>query len=132
MSPLTNRLPGNSSRMSTHATTVPITAPIAALTSAAPSVIPRARRASGVVTDCQKADGLWLTALTVTAASGIRTMTLSHSVDSPRASPPPRRAARGTGRARGVFGASVAGAAGAAYALAGGSGDPRGLLDLDD
>ena len=49
---------------------------MAALISAAASVIPRARRTSGFVTDCQKLDGLWLTALTVTAASGIRTMTL--------------------------------------------------------
>jgi hypothetical protein len=35
-----------------------------------------ARSASGLVTDCQKLDGLWLTALTPTAASGSRTMML--------------------------------------------------------
>ena len=46
------------------------------MSSEAPSVVASARSASGLVTDCQKFDGLWLTALTVTAASGIRTMTL--------------------------------------------------------
>ena len=54
------RLPGNSSRTSTQATRVPITAPIAAVTSETPSVVASARNASVLVTDCQKLDGLWL------------------------------------------------------------------------
>ena len=70
------RLPGNSSRTSTHATTVPITAPIAATTSDDPSVTASAVSAVLLVIDCQNSLGLWENALTATAASGISTMML--------------------------------------------------------
>src|SRR5690349_9506351 len=71
-----NRLPGNSSRTNTQATTVPITAPIAATSSDAPSVTASAVSDVLLVIDCQNSLGLWENALTTTAASGISTMML--------------------------------------------------------
>ena len=65
MSALMNRWPGNRSRTSTQATRVPITAPMAAVSSEAASVMPSALSDVGLVTESQKLDGLWLTALTV-------------------------------------------------------------------
>src|ERR1700757_3249375 len=111
MRALMNRWLGNRSRTSTQATIVPITAPMADTTSAAPSVIPSARRATGLVTDSQKLAGLCDTALTVTAASGMRTMTLRYRIDSPRPSPYGRRPAPTRGRAgRAGAGAGAGGA----------------------
>src|SRR6201999_1739964 len=71
ISALTIRLPGNSSRTRTQATSVPITAPSTATISDTTSVTASARSTPVLVTDCQNDDGLWLTALTTTAASGI-------------------------------------------------------------
>ena len=51
---LTNPLPGNSSRTSTHAIAVPVTAWIAATIADAASVSFSAASASGEVTTCQK------------------------------------------------------------------------------
>ncbi|MBV9836589.1 MAG: hypothetical protein JO156_00620 [Solirubrobacterales bacterium] len=64
------------SRTSTHATSVPITAPIAATISEAPTVIASARRASVLSIELQNVLAPDDTALTATAASGISTITL--------------------------------------------------------
>ena len=55
---------------------MPITAPIAATTSEAVSVMARALSDTGLVTDCQKAEGPCEAAFTATAESGISTITL--------------------------------------------------------
>jgi hypothetical protein len=47
-----------------------------AVSNEATRVMARALIDVGLVTDCQKLEGLWVTALTATAASGSRTMTL--------------------------------------------------------
>ena len=73
---LTSRLPGNWSRTSTHATSVPITAPIAAITSDATTVTASAVSTSLVVIESQKAPSPWENAFATIAASGISTITL--------------------------------------------------------
>ena len=103
---LTNRLPGNRSRTRTQAISVPITAPIAATSSEATSVTASALSAVGVVIERHSVAGPWETALTATAASGIRTNALRYSVATPRPSP------RAPGRRRGRPGARAPGAPG--------------------
>jgi hypothetical protein len=70
------RLPGNSSRISTHATSVPITALIIATSSDEPSVTTSVWIAKVFVIELQNVPTPELKALTVTAASGISTTTL--------------------------------------------------------
>jgi hypothetical protein len=69
-------LPGNRSRTSTHAITVPATALTAAQSTAAPSVSFSAATASGLVTSCQKVSSPCDRELHTSAASGSRTTML--------------------------------------------------------
>src|SRR5689334_10800952 len=82
------RLPGNSSRTRTHATSVPISAPITATSTALPTVIHSALTATGLVTEVQNVPGPCANALTATAASGISTITLTYRVATPSPRPP--------------------------------------------
>src|SRR5437763_13840352 len=126
MSALTTRLPGNSSRTSTHAINVPVTALIAATPSDATSVSSSAETASRPVTACHAAARPPSVALTATAASGRRTITLSQSVAIPPPSAPGPAVARARRRRdhRGAYGAAVSASLG--------SGDSRCFLDLGD
>src|SRR3954469_17302425 len=129
MTALTNALPRKRSRTSTHATSVPATALIAATRIDRTSVSLSAATACGAVTASQNAARPPSIERATTAASGIRTITLSHSVATPSASVPgPPGAAEERARRRAVR----FGAAGAAVRASLGSGDPRRLLDLRD
>src|SRR4051795_11693931 len=129
ISALTNALPRKRSRTSTHATSVPATALIAATRIDRTSVSLSAATACGAVTASQNAARPPSVERATTAASGISTITLSHSVATPSASvPDPPGAAEETARRRAVG----VGAAGAAVRASLGSGDPRRLLDLRD
>ncbi len=81
ISPLTIRLPGNSSRTSTQAISVPITALMAATTSETISVRRIAACACGVVTASQNAATPPSSDCTTTAASGIRTISVSQATE---------------------------------------------------
>ena len=85
---MTTRLPGNWSRTSTHAISVPATALMAAVASEISSVKRSALTAWRGLTACQNASRPPSSERATTAASGSRTMTLSHSIDAPIASPP--------------------------------------------
>src|SRR3954447_4106773 len=125
MTALTNALPRKRSRTSTHATSVPAAALIAAARIDRTSVSFSAATACGAVTASQNAARPPSSERATTAASGMRTMTLSHSVATPSASAPdPPGAAEERARRR----AAGAGAADVRGAL--GSGGPRRLLDL--
>src|SRR3954468_2011937 len=127
MTALTNALPRKRSRTSTHATSVPATALIAATRIDRTSVSLSAATACGAVTASQNAARPPSVERATTAASGISTITLSHSVATPSASvPDPPGAAEESARRR----AGRAGAAEVRTSL--GSGDPRGLLDRGD
>src|SRR4051794_34516251 len=121
ISALITRLPGNSSRTSTQATSVPNTALIAATTTAAISV------SFSALTDClletvsQKCPMPPSVDFATTAASGRSTIRLSQTVATPRPRAPGRPAAaaarrRGSERVRASLG----------------SGDPCVLFDLRD
>src|SRR4029078_7539300 len=73
ISELTSPLPGNSSRISTHAISVPNTALIATTTSATVSVRRSAATAWGLEIDCQKAPAPPSVERTTTDASGTST-----------------------------------------------------------
>src|SRR3954466_8092090 len=119
MSALITRLPGNSSRTSTQATTVPKTALIAATTSAVSSVSSSALTDWRLETVSQKCAIPPSVDFATTAASGRSTIRLSQTVATPRprapgppaADPAPRR---GSEAVRAVLG----------------SGDSCGLFDL--
>src|SRR4051812_4470894 len=124
---LMTALPRKRSRTSTQATSVPATALIAATRIDTMSVSFSAATACGAVTASQKAPSPPSSERATTAASGIRTMTLSHSVATPSASAPDppgaaeeRARRRATGSDRPALRASL------------GSGDSRGLLDRGD
>src|SRR3954453_10818088 len=124
---LMTALPRKRSRTSTQATSVPATALIAATRIDRTSVSFSAATACGAVTASQKAPSPPSSERATTAASGIRTMTLSHSVATPSASAPDppgaaeeRARRRATGSDRPALRASL------------GSGDSRGLLDRGD
>src|SRR5262245_2181917 len=88
------RLPGNSSRTSTHAISVPITALIATTISEVISVSLIADWASGAVIESQKCPRPSSKPRLTTAASGSSTMRLTHRVAVPRASAAPPRGTR--------------------------------------
>src|SRR4051794_37927594 len=128
MTALTNALPRKRSRTSTHATSVPATALTPATRIERTSVSFSAATACGAVTASTNACRPPSAERATTAASGIRTTTLSQSVATPspsvRAGPVPEESARR--RADGRAGD----AAGLRASL--GSGDPRRLLDVGD
>src|SRR4051795_1993705 len=129
ISALTNALPRKRSRTSTHATSVPATALTAATRIDRTSVSLSAATACGAVTASQNAARPPSVERATTAASGISTITDSHSVATPSASvPDPPGAAEESARRRAVGRADDA--AGLSASL--GSGDPRRLLDLGD
>src|SRR4051812_2658785 len=127
MSALTTDLPRKRSRTSTHATSVPATALSAATRIDRISVSFSAATACGAVTASTNACRPPSVERATTAASGIRTMTDSHSVATPSPSAPdPPGAAEESARRR----AEAGGAAEISASLR--SGDPRRLLDLGD
>src|SRR6266511_5454093 len=91
MSALTTRLPGNSSRTSTQAMTVPTTTLIATTTSATAKVRRRAASACGVVAARQKAPQPSRLERQTTAVSGRTTIRLRYMVTVPRSSAAPPR-----------------------------------------
>src|SRR4029453_16223738 len=103
MRALTTRLPGNSSRTSTQAMTVPITTLPAATTRATAKVRRSAARAWGRVAASQKAPQPSLPERHTTAVSGRTTIRLRDRVTAPRTSaatppvPGPPRAGGGRG-----------------------------------
>src|SRR4051812_42825165 len=121
MTALMAALPRNRSRTSTHAVAVPATALTAATASDVHSDSFSADTAWRLVTADQKVSRPPSVERATSAASGMRTMTLSHSVatPSPSALAPPV-VTRGTRRAARAVTASL------------GSGDPRILLDGGD
>src|SRR3954453_10123685 len=125
MSALTSARPRNRSRTRTHATSVPATALIAATRIESSSVSFSAATAWRAVTASTNAPRPPSVERATTAASGIRTMTLSHSVATPSASEwvDSPGAAEERARRRAVVRAVRASL---------GSGDPRRLLDLGD
>src|SRR3954464_12539746 len=130
MTALTNALPRKRSRTSTHATSVPATALTAATRIDRTSVSLSAATACGAVTASTNACRPPSVERATTAASGIRTMTDSHSVATPSASvPEPPGAAEESARRR-ADGRAEEAAPGLSASL--GSGDPRRLLDLRD
>ena len=88
MTALTTALPRKRSRTSTQAISVPKTALMAAVASETSSVKRSALTAWRDVTESQNASRPPSSERSTTAASGSRTMRLSHSIDSPIASPP--------------------------------------------
>src|SRR4051794_27708393 len=127
ISALTAALPRKRSRTRTHATSVPATALTAATRTEMSSVSFSAATACGAVTASTNACRPPSVERATTAASGIRTMTLSQSVATPSASvPDPPGAAEERARRRAVR------AAAAEVSASLGSGDPRRLLDLGD
>src|SRR3954468_163928 len=118
MTALMAALPRNRSRTSTHAVAVPATALTAATASDVHSDSFSADTAWRLVTADQKVSRPPSVERATSAASGMRTMTLSHSIaiPSPSALAPPG-VTRGTRRAARAVTASL------------GSGDPRVLLD---
>ena len=99
ISALTMRLPGNSSRTSTQAISVPNSALIETTIAETISVSFSAATASGLETDCQKAEGPPLAALAKSADSGSRTSTDRYTPSSPRPSAlPPLPAQAPAGR----------------------------------
>src|SRR3954452_21184176 len=133
ISALTTPRPRNRSRTSTHATSVPATALIAA------TAIDRARvsfseeTAWRPETASQNACRPPSVERATTAASGIRTMTDSHSVATPSESAPdPPGAAEESARRRAVGSADCADPDPPALSASLRSGDPRRLLDLRD
>src|SRR3954452_16744448 len=130
MSALTSALPRKLSRTSTHATSVPASALTAATRIDRTSVSFSAATACGAVTASTNACRPPSVERATTAASGIRTMTLSHSVATPSPSAPePPGAAEESARRR-ADGRADDAAPGLSASL--GSGDPRRLLDLRD
>src|SRR3954454_18235075 len=132
ISALTIPRPRKRSRTSTHATSVPATAFTAATAIERSSVSFSAATAWRPETASQKAPSPPSVDRATTAASGIRTITLSHSVATPSASAPePPGAAEERARRRKTDPpAACAGCAAVSASL--GSGDPRRLLDLGD
>src|SRR3954467_1574117 len=133
MSALTNALPRKRSRTSTHATRVPASALTAATKIDTSSVSFSAATAGGAVTASQNACRPPSVERATTAASGIRTMTDSHSVAPPSESAPdPPGAAEESARRRAVGSADCADPDPPALSASLRSGDPRRLLDLRD
>src|SRR4051794_15365971 len=121
--------PRKRSRTSTQATSVPATALTAATRMDNTSVSLSAATACGALTASQKAPSPPSVDRATTAASGIRTITLSHSVATPSASAPePPGAAEERARRP----KTDPPAACAAVSASLGSGNPRRLLDLGD
>src|SRR3954447_1493530 len=121
--------PRKRSRTSTQATSVPAIALTAATRIDNTSVSLSAATACGALTASQKAPSPPSVDRATTAASGIRTITLSHSVATPSASAPePPGAAEERARRP----KTDPPAACAAVSASLGSGDPRRLLDLGD
>src|SRR3954447_17110349 len=128
---LTTARPRKRSRTSTHATSVPATALIAATATDMVSVRRSAATACGAVTASQNAPRPASVERATTAASGIRTITLSHTVAMPSDnSPEPPGAAEERERRRAVRVGRGDPPTPVRASL--GSGDPRGLLDLRD
>src|SRR4051794_37477037 len=126
ISALMAALPRKRSRTRTHATRVPATALTAATRIEMRSVSFSAATACGAVTASTNACRPPSVDRATTAASGIRTMTLSQSVATPSASgPEPPGAAEERARRR-------AAAGGVRVRASLGSGDSRRLLDLGD
>src|ERR1700733_3784235 len=126
-------LPGESAGVRTPAPVRPITALSTATRSEITSVFSSAVREIEFDTDVQKSPSPVENALSMTAATGISTNTLRYSIDSPQPSwpAPPKRSRARCDRA-GVDGPLGDEApSGVAYESAGGSWDPRRLLDLD-
>src|SRR3954468_21897758 len=124
--------PRKRSRTSTQATSVPATALTAATRIDNTSVSLSAATACGALTASQKAPSPPSVDRATTAARGIRTITLSHSVATPSASAPepPGAAEERARRLKTDPPAACAGCAAVSASL--GSGDPRRLLDLGD
>src|SRR5690349_20795962 len=102
ISALTNDLPRNSSRTSTHAISTPMTASIAATTSEIHSVRRIAATACGFVTASQNVASPSSKERTTTAASGIRTISVSHAtLSAPTTSGPLRTRRAPAGREAG-------------------------------
>src|SRR3954451_15853377 len=130
---LTNALPRKRSRTSTHATSVPAAALIAATRIDRTSVSFSAATACGAVTASQNACRPPAVERATTAASGMSTMTLSHSVATPSPSAPdPPGAAEESARRRAVKSDPPPRGDAAGLSASLGSGDPRRLLDLRD
>src|SRR3954468_2928623 len=129
ISALMSDLPRKRSRTSTHATSVPATAFIAATRIDMISVSFSAATACGAVTASTNATRPPSVERATTAASGISTTTLSHSVATPSDS---AAAPSGAAAARGRRRKTDPPAAGAELRASLGSGDPRRLLDLRD
>src|SRR4051794_32543729 len=121
ISMLTKDLPGNSSRTSTHAISVPITTLTTVTASAIPSVSLSAATACGCVTWSQNSPAPPSNDFAVTAASGSRTMTLRYRTATPPASG--TRAAPALGRRSVLTGSD-------AKALLDLSDDPLGIEEL--
>ena len=83
MSALTRLLPRKSSRTSIHATRVPMTTLTRATTADVPRVTRSAASAAGAVIASQNSPSPPDSPVNVMAASGSRTITLSHSTDTP-------------------------------------------------
>src|SRR3954447_6653345 len=133
ISALTAPLPRKRSRTSTHATSVPATALMAATRIDRTSVSFSAATACRFVTASQNACRPPPAERRRTAASGIRTMTDSHSVATPSESAPdPPGAAEESARRRAVGSADCADPDPPALSASLRSGDPRRLLDLRD
>src|SRR4051812_29145589 len=119
ISALITRLPGNSSRTRTQATTVPNTALIAATTSAVSSVSSSALTDWRLETVSQKCAMPPSVDFATTAASGRSTIRLSQTVATPRPRAPGRPAAAAARRRGSETGSASLG-----------SGDSRGVFDL--
>src|SRR6185295_486722 len=129
ISALTIPRPRKRSRTSTQATSVPATALNAATAIESASVSFSAATACGAVTASRNAPAPSPVERATTAASGISTITLSHTVAMPSESAPdPPGAAEERARRRAVGVAAPA----AEVRTSLGSGDPRRLLDLRD
>src|SRR6478752_301236 len=133
MSALTYLLPGKSSRTSTHAMSVPMTALSRATPTDTRSVVQMAAGATGAVTASQKPASPSSSEWTVSAASGSRTITLSHSptTPTPRARPrarpgrPPSRVGGVPARATGGEEVSTRSSRGRVVVVMAPTGSPR-------
>ena len=97
---LTMRLPGKSSRTSTHAMIVPITTLISATITETNNVTRNDAKATGAVTASQNPEIPSSNAVAVNAASGSRTITESHRVATPIPSGPTLPVTRASFRRR--------------------------------
>src|SRR5215213_9561861 len=121
--------PGNESRTSTQASTVPMTVLTTVTRAAATSVRVSADRASGAVTDAQKPEAPFSAELYTTAASGIRTSRLRYitAVPSPSAGARASLGDAAARRAAGCWSGPVGSAATSAAAGVNAVGSVRGV-----